>query len=689
MGSVKTNIGHLEAASGIAGLIKTALSIHHRELPASLHFKNWNPAIDAAALKLSVVTELQAWPDNGFSPSAAINSFGFGGANASAILGAAPDMPARTSGQMLPQAEILALSGRSPEALKALARSLSAMLLASSDSVTTICGAAALGRAHNDHRVTVVGSTREALADGLDAFVVGEAAANVASGRGSSGLADKVAFVFSGMGPQWWGMGRQLLQTNAVFIETMERCDTALRPHSGWSLLDEFRADESASQLAHPQWAQVTNFALQVSLAAIWRSWGIAPAAVLGHSGGAMAAACEAGVHSLKDAIWLAYHRSRLQGRDTNGGEMLAVGLPSSEADDLVRGHENAISLAAVNGPSSMTLAGDGEVLRSLAARLQERQVFARMLAVTIAYHSPKMDPIRTEFLLAVGRLRGNTSRIPFVSDTTGTWEDGAACDAEYWWRAIRQPVRFADSMFTLIDAGYAGFVEVSPHPVLASSISECLSARGVKGRVVPSLRRSEDERAIMLRSLGSLYAHGGSPDWSALYRRDVRVPLPGYPFQRERHWFEPGEGGDGQDADVAGETDANPLLGRRLASAQPIWEARLGEAKLSYVDDHLVQGSVIFPGAAYVATALAAALRLDPKGSAVVRDVEFLRPLIVTERTKMRLQTIVSPEGQKIRIHSGTAADRSSGRSTLPLRSAKEPAPTPRFFRLPRSNRA
>jgi 1-acyl-sn-glycerol-3-phosphate acyltransferase len=660
LGSVKTNIGHLEAASGIAGLIKTALAIRHRTLPPSLHFTAWNSAIDAAELKLKMVTSLEEWPAASGEPAAAVNSFGFGGANASVVLRAAPRNDATVAEGDPAQAEILALSARSPEALRALAAAHTDILLSGDVPLAALCGAAALGRSHLEHRATIVGANREAVANGLDSLVAGESAAGVSTGRVSAG-GGKVAFVFSGMGPQWWGMGRQLLERDPVFAAVMRRCDETLRPYSDWSLLDEFRADEARSRLAHPQLAQVTNFALQVSLAEMWRNWGIVPGAVVGHSGGAMAAACLAGVHSLEDAIWLAFHRSRLQGRDSNSGEMLAVGLPAQEAAALVAGHESEISLAAINGPASTTLAGDGAILRDIAARLTERQVFARMLAVTIAYHSPRMDPIEGEFREAVARLAGNRASLPLVSDTTGTWEEGVECDASYWWRAIRQPVRFADSIGTLADAGYTTFVEISPHPVLASSIGECLAARGEKGIIVPSLRRNEDDRATMLRSLGTLYTIGAEPKWEKLYRRDVSVPLPPYPFQRERHWFEPEEGEGGGAREAVGEVDANPLLGRRTPSPAPMWEARLGDAKLGYLDDHVIQGATVFPGAGYVATALAAARRMAETGEATVRGLEFLRPLVLGNRTATGMQTLVDADTLKFRIHAGSTDDRLS----------------------------
>jgi acyl transferase domain-containing protein len=685
IGSVKTNIGHLEAASGIAGLIKTALALRHRELPASLHFSEWNPDIDPDALKLAVVTEHAPWPAAEVPPTAAVSSFGFGGANASAVLRAAPaaataaDGPGASDGAAAEADEgthLLPLSARSPEALRALALAHVERLLdpAATAPLSGVCGAAALGRAHHDHRLAVTGTTREDLASGLESFVAGERAAGIASGRASGGAATELALVFSGMGPQWWGMGRQLLDAEPVVIDVIDRCDAALRPVSGWSLVDAFRADEATSRLAHPQVAQVSNFALQVALAALWRSWGIQPRAVVGHSGGAMAAAYEAGVHTLEESIRLAYHRSELQGRDSGAGAMLAVGLPADRAEEVIGDRSALVSLAAVNAPAGMTLAGDEAALREIADELTARQVFARMLPVTIAYHSPTMDPIREPFLAAVAGLEGRATTLPLVSDTTGTWADGTTFDPGYWWRAIRQPVRFADSIATLVADGITGFVEVSPHPVLAASIGECLAALDRRGVVVPTLRRGEDDRTTLRRSLATLYAEGASPRWQSLYRRDVTVDLPLYPFQRERHWFEPDGDATGAEVLPTGEADANPLLGRRLPSAHPTWEARLAVPALAYLDDHVVQGTPVFPGAGYVATALAAARRLQhdsrahgqphgqpdgqPDGEVVLRDITFVRPLVLPTRDGVRLQTVVDPDTGAYAIHAGPGAD-------------------------------
>jgi 1-acyl-sn-glycerol-3-phosphate acyltransferase len=632
IGSVKTNLGHLEAASGIAGLIKVALALRYRRIPPSIHFDRSNDAIDLPALGLRVVTELECWPSQSLPAGAGVNSFGFGGANAHVVLQEPPAVPVpELSDEERPR--ILVVSARSDRALNELASSCAAYLREdAAPPMRDVCHTAAERRAHHDHRLAVVAKNRIECASLLTDFTTGAMRAGVSNNRVSPGGPPRIAFVFSGMGPQWWGMGRQLRASEPVFRRSLERCDSVLRDYVSWSLLDELAADESQSRVAAAEIAHVTNFAIQLALTELWASFGIVPHAVMGHSGGATTASCVAGVHSLEDALFLAVHRSRLQGRPSNTGKMLAVGAPVEEIGALLKGSESIVSLAAVNAPASITLAGDGAALERIAAGLLERQIFARFLPVTIAYHSPAMDGIKDEFLGIARQIRGRAGTLPFVSDTTGGRFDGSKCDANYWWRAIREPVLFSDGIHELVELGATDFVEVGPHPVLSPSIRECLRARAHGGQVLPSLNRQEDERVLMLRSLGALYTAGCMPNWRSLRESGARaVKLPRYPWQRERHWFEPTSTGDGDvHVNKAGAGD-HPLLGPRLRAARPTWECRAGAGSTAYLRDHVVQGAPLWPGAAYVEQAAAARTALDDPPAIVVRDLEFLKPLRVS----------------------------------------------------------
>ena len=658
IGSVKTNIGHLEAASGVAGLIKTALALRHRRIPASLHFQKANPAIDLDAYRLRVVTALEPWPSANRPLIAGINSFGFGGANAHVVLQAAPEQAdTRPAESAIPR--LLAISAKTPEALKALASAYANRLQGAQ--LRDICYTAAERRAHHDCRLAVVASSREDFAAYLSEFIAGVANASVSSGRVAMSGPPKLGFVFTGMGPQWWGMGKQLRATEPVFRRSLEQCDAALRPQSGWSLLDEFAAEEATSRVASPELAHLTNFAIQVALVDLWASWGIQPDAVIGHSGGAMSAAYAAGIYSLEDAIRLAYHRSRVTGRPSNAGHMLSVGAPYCDIEPLLAGTGGLVALSAVNGPASITLTGDGGALEQIRAELEKRQVFARMLSVTIAYHSAAMDKIKDEFLASVAGLRGRRARIPFASDLTGKWASGEECDAQYWWRAIREPVLFRDGMEELLAADIATFVEVGPHPVLKTSILDCMNARGVKGLVLPTIRRAEDERAVMRRSLGALYTAGCKVNWPALREPGARVAaLPHYPWQRERHWFEPTTKASAWSGAVERQAGDHPLLGARLRSARPLWEGIVGEGDSQYLQEHLVQGSPVYPGAAYVEMALASRLPMGEGSGILVRDVEFLKPLLLHRDGATPIQFTLDPEEGRFEAFS-SAADSAS----------------------------
>ncbi|MGD0739971.1 MAG: SDR family NAD(P)-dependent oxidoreductase [Terracidiphilus sp.] len=663
IGSVKTNLGHTEAAAGVAGLIKVALSLQHRQIPASLHFRQANSAIDLNGYRLRVVTALEPWPAPDRPAIAGVNSFGFGGANAHAILQAAPEEPRdETAEAAIPR--LLTISAKTPEGLKELASAYAERLRnagAEEIRLRDLCYTASERRAHHDCRLAVVAASREDFAAYLTEFGSGVTNANVSSGRVARTGAPKLAFVFSGMGPQWWGMGKQLLATEPVFRRAMEQCDAALRPQSGWSLLDKFAADEANSRVASPELAHLTNFAIQFSLLDLWASWGITPDAVVGHSGGAMAAAYAAGIYDLEDAIRLAFHRSRLTGRPACAGRMLAVGAPFDEIETLLTGVEELVSLSAVNGPASITLTGDGDALERIRLRLEERQIFARLLPVTIAYHSPLMDKIKDEFLTSMAGLRGRKARIPFLSDLTGTWASGEECDAQYWWRAIRQPVLFRNCIDELLGADITTFVEVGPHPVLASSIQECMKERGAKGLVVPSIRRREDECAVMKRSLGGLYAVGCKVNWAAFREDGARVAtLPLYPWQRERHWLESSAKSSEWSANVERKEGDHPLLGTRLRSARPLWEGFIGTGNTEYLQEHVVQGSPVYPGAAYVEMALASRMPVGEDSGILVRDVEFLKPLLLRRDGPTPIQFTLDPEEGRFEVFS-SAGDSAS----------------------------
>ena len=382
--------------------------------------------------------------------------------------------------------------------------------------------------------------TKRELADRLRDFAEGRAAAGVAEGRASADRRPRLAFVCSGQGPQWWAMVRQLLRDEPAFRTMIARCDTIVRRLGDWSLLDELTADESRSRMEVTAISQPCIFAVQVALAELWASWGVRPDVLVGHSVGEVAAAYLAGVFSLEDAVRVIYHRGRCMELAPERGRMLAAGVSPDDAANILAPYGDRIALAAVNGPSSVTLSGESGPLEEIAGRLEARGVFCRFLRVRYAFHSAQMDPIRDGLLAALDGIRPRPAKLPLVSTVTGRPVDGPELGPEYWWDNVRRTVRFADGVDRLIDLGCDTAVELSPHPVLTASVIECYQHRGQGVAVLPSLRRHEDERATMLHALGGLHALGYPVDWGGLMpgpHRFVRLPL--YPWQRERFWYE------------------------------------------------------------------------------------------------------------------------------------------------------
>lgn len=659
IGSVKTNIGHLESAAGIAGLIKAALVLKHRQIPPSLHFKEPNPNIPFEELKLRVPTELEPWPQTAHTATVGVNSFGFGGTNAHVLLTASEPAsePDRTA-TMRAGPWLLPISARSTAALEMLARSYREFAGSGGQatSLKDICFTASLKRSHFEHRMAAVAHNHEDLAEQLDAYLKGERWTGMSTGRTSAGQQHKVAFIFSGQGPQWWGMGRQLLEHEPVFRNTLEACDALLSQLGDWSLLEELSKDEKTSRIQETAIAQPALFALQVGLRELWRSWGIEPGAVIGHSVGEVAAAYTAGALTLDDAVKVIFYRGACMDTASSRGRMLAVGLTPEEAEGTFRGQEDRVSLAAVNGPAAAVLSGDPEILDTISKELESRGVFARFLQVNYAFHSPQMEPVQGVLTAALEGIVAQQSVLPMISTVTGCPIDGTELVGEYWWRNVRLTVQFAPAVLQLLNDGYNAFVELSPHPVLSGSISEMLAARDAHGTVVPSLRRSEDEPVQMLSSLGQLYTAGYPVDWQRLFPEGAqRVPLPRHRWTRTRYWYE-----TEAERERRMGVHQHPLLGTRQDVTDPLWRSTVDRKVLSYLDGHRVQGQVVFPGAGYTELALAAGHEMWGSGRLLLEEVQIQQALFLPDTVEApTLQFVYHPEDASYEIHSrATAAD-------------------------------
>ena len=539
IGSVKSNMGHLEAASGMAGLIKAALSIQHREIPGNLHFRSPNPAIPFERYGLRVAVGHQPWPtdpDGSRHFLTGINSFGFGGTNAHVVLDAAPERVQAEAGTLPAGPQLLPFSAHSPEALRAVVQAQLGGLDAQPD-VSLPALAFSLGR-HRDHhpfRLSLAAEDGAELNDGLQAFLAGEHRPGMAQGRvlaqeGEARTGLPLAFVFSGMGPQWFGMGRELYAGEAVFRAALDEIDALLTPYTGWSLLEELSRPEETSRIDETFIAQPALFAVQVALARLWASWGIHPDVIVGHSLGEAAAAHVAGALSLPDAVHLIYQRSHLQHLTAGQGRMLAVDVPLARAEELVAGEAGRVSIAAVNSGSDITLAGDTASLTRIAAQLDAQDTFNSFLKVEVPFHSPVMDQIRPAFYEGMQGLIPRAPTVPMVSTVTGRFVEGAELDVNYWWRNIRQSVQFSPAMHQMLSAGPHVFLEVSAHPVLSGSMARCIAAApGSQAKsqsvALPSLRRRERERTTLLGSLGRLYTLGLPLDWEKIPCADRARP--------------------------------------------------------------------------------------------------------------------------------------------------------------------
>lgn len=554
IGSVKSNIGHLEAAAGIAGLIKTALALKRRQLPASLHFEEPNPLIPFDDLGLRVPTTLRPWAAPLGEALAGVSSFGFGGTNAHVVLGEPPpsgagDFPHNNgvSGDesYANSTHLLALSARSPDALQALADSYKDFLSTGPDTaLRDICYTADVRRGHHDYRLALLGESRDQMIAGLEEFIRSEASAPSLLGRRISSRKRKLVFVFPGQGSQWFGMGRRLLQHYPVFRNVVIECDHAFRAYCEWSLLSELSlTDPAKSRMGEIDVLQPALFAVQIALAALWRSWGIEPDAVVGHSMGEIAAAYAAGALTLEDAARVICERSRLLKPTIGQGAMASVELSAADAQRAILGYEERLAIGLINGPASTVLSGDPAALTEVVGRLQAQDVYCRIIKVDFAAHSPQMVPLQAGLSYALADISSRPTSIPIYSTVTGSLIDGSEFTGSYWARNLREPVLFATAVERLLADGYDTYVELSPHPSLLGAVQEVANHLSLECTRLPSMRREKSEGAVILSSLGELYALGYPVNWSGLYPQKGKcVTLPSYPWQSERHWLDVAE---------------------------------------------------------------------------------------------------------------------------------------------------
>ncbi|HWO20633.1 MAG TPA: SDR family NAD(P)-dependent oxidoreductase, partial [Kofleriaceae bacterium] len=686
LGSLKSNLGHTQAAAGVGGVIKMVLALQHGLLPRTLHAEQPSPHIDWAAGAVQLLHEPVPWQTNGRPRRAGVSSFGVSGTNAHVIVEEAPPELLETPDQSGDRAAghvlewPVLVSGRSEAALRAQAARLRAHVMAHPElALADVAYSLATVRSQLEHRAMVVARERQALLDGLDAIAEGRTAPAAVVGPPAGG--GKLVFVFPGQGSQWPGMARSLLDTAPVFRAQIDACARALAPHVSWSLLAVLRGEPGAPGLDRVDVVQPALFAVMVGLAALWRAVGVTPDAVIGHSQGEVAAAYVAGALTLEDAAAVVALRSRALTRLAGQGAMAAVELGEGALAPHLAPFGARLAVAAINSPTATLVAGEPAAIEALLGQLGAAQIFARQVRVDYASHTAQVEAVAAELGAALAGITPRLAAIPLYSTVTGAPVAGDELDAQYWYRNLRQTVRFADATARLLADGHRCFVEVSPHPVLALALAEIVEraeapaeprpALAPRTAVIGTLRRDDDDLARFVRSLGELHTRGQRVDWAACFdllgagsgARPRRIKLPTYAFQRQRFWLDAPRT---RSADVssAGLTPTDhPLLGAALAVAdrdEVLFTSRLSLAEHPWLAGHVVFGTVIVPGAAFVELALVAAHRTG---------------LDAVEELVLETSLAVAAQGAVV-VQVAVGAPDETGRRSLAIHARAEDAP-------------
>nr|CAO85896.1 protein modular polyketide synthase NorA' [Streptomyces orinoci] len=650
LGSVKSNLGHPQAAAGVAGVIKVVLALRQGVLPRTLHVDRPTPQVDWSQGAVELLTEARPWPETGRPRRAAVSSFGISGTNAHVVLEQAP-APAEHDPQpaAVPGPLPLVLSARGEPALRAQAAGLRERLTADPGlQLADVAGSLLTTRAALEHRAVVLGDGRAELLAGLAALAHGRETPAVV--RGTACAPGKTVFVFPGQGAQWPGMAAELWESSPVFRKRLGECAEALAPWVDFDAVEVVRGTATGIDPERVDVVQPALWAVMVALAGLWRSYGVEPAAVVGHSQGEIAAACVAGGLTLADGARVVALRSRALTALAGRGGMLSLALTPAEAGKLVAGRgDDRLSLAAVNGPESVVVSGDTDALEEVLAHCERTGVWARRIPVDYASHSPQVAEVRAHIQRDLAELRPRTGQVAFFSTVTGRFEDTAGLDGDYWYRNLREPVRFEPAVRELAGLGFGAFVETSPHPVLTTAVGEALAGRpGPPPVVVGSLRRGQGGPLRFLASVAEAHTRGIAVDWSTLWagRTPRVVDLPTYPFQRRRFWL-PAPAASGEVTAAGLGRAEHPLLGARMELADPpetVLTARWSLDTHPWIADHTVADTVIVPGTAFLELALLAGAET---GCPQVRELIQQAPLVLAERGAARLQMRIAPPAE------------------------------------------
>ncbi len=662
VGSVKTNVGHLESAAGMASLIKVLLSLQHEEIPPHLHFKKPNPHISWDRIAIKVPTERMSWPVGEKPRIAGISSFGVSGTNAHVLVEEGSGVPLTPHPSPLTP-HLLCLSARTEKALGELAGRYEKWLSEHPKAdMGDVCFSANTGRSHFNRRVCVTAETGEQAKEKLSAFRTGHETSGIL--KGQSAGPPRIVFLFTGQGAQYIGMGRELYETQPLFRTTLDRCNEILRDYLEKPLLEVIYSDANVPGellLNETAYTQPALFALEYALAALWQSWGVKPHAVMGHSVGEYAAACIAGVFGLEDGLKLIAERGRLMQSLPRNGEMLSVQADEERVISAIAGYENDVSIAASNGPRSFVISGKSDTIRHISDSLKNEGVKVKKLEVSHAFHSPLMEPMLADFATTLNSVSFHSPRIAIVSNLTGDFAASDMTSPEYWLKHVRHPVRFFNSMDSLYRKRYQIFLEIGPKPVLLGMGRLCLPKDA--GVWLPGLRPNRPDWQQLLESLAELYVRGVDVDWLG-FDKDcprAKVHLPTYPFQRQRYWIESvflkevrGQGSVGAknfspEPRTLSEAEGNPepLIGTRLNlpfSQEIRFESRISCDSPPHLKDHRIFGTVVMPAASHISLVLSGVRQALHTDACVIEELLFSRAIALSEDEIRTLQLIFTP---------------------------------------------
>ncbi|MBK8254808.1 MAG: type I polyketide synthase [Polyangiaceae bacterium] len=643
LGSVKTNLGHLESAAGIAGVIKVVLSLKNNLIPKNLHFRVLNPRVSLHGTSFDVARDNHPWPSSSTKTRrAGISSFGISGTNAHVIVQEPPQQPpSKTVHQTRPV--LVPLSARSKSSQEAFEKALAEHLTGLDSPLTDIGYTLARRREHHRFRSAVIAQNTHELQAALSGTST-DVVLSVARGESPLSGQPKLVMVFPGQGSQWLGMGRVLYESEAAFREELDAIENACVREANLSVRAALLDSRTEVDLMGIGVIQPVLFAVECAIAAVWKSWGVVPDAVVGHSMGEVAAAYVAGILSLADAVKIICRRSRLLQRKSGQGAMALVELTQEQAQEALRGHEAHLSVAVCNGPRSTVISGDPKHLDEVLASLQEAGIFCRKIKVDVASHSPQMDELTGDLLSELSGLSPKPATRQMLSTVSAKWVRGSELDEDYWIQNLRKPVLFADAIAEVASSEGTIFLEVSPHPILLPAIQDTLRECGREGNAFGSLKRQEDEFMTMQATLAELYVRGRAVNWAALYPTGNLADLPTYQWDRERHFLPFSEKSP---KSLSSSRTGHPLTGAMVQPADRsdvrYWEQSvdISTQALEYLGDHVVRGAVFFPAAAYLEMGLAAADALAGAGPVILENVQLQEAIVLERGVPRHLQLI------------------------------------------------